>query len=98
MWPPLIEAFYLLAAVPMGQEGLWEIISREAVSLLPLDATDFPRMRELMQKYKDRRMDLADAALIRTAEREGIRRIFTVDQKDFSVYRLHGRVKPSLLP
>jgi predicted nucleic acid-binding protein len=43
-------------------------------------------------------MDLADAALIRVAEREGIRKIFTVDRKDFSVYRLHGRVRPAIVP
>ena len=42
--------------------------------------------------------DNADAALLRVAEREGIRKIFTVDRRDFSVYRLHGRIRPALLP
>jgi uncharacterized protein len=46
-------------------------------------------MRELMSKYANLPMDLADAALVRVAEREGIRKIFTVDRRDFSVY-LHG--------
>jgi len=55
-------------------------------------------MRELMRKYSNRPMDLADAALLRVAEREGIRKIFTVDRRDFSVYRLHGRVRPRFLP
>jgi Phage integrase family len=32
------------------------------------------------------------------AEREGIRKIFTVDRRDFSVYRIHGRIRPSILP
>jgi uncharacterized protein len=98
VWPPLTEAFCLLADMPRGQEAIWEMMSRGVVSLLPLGPADLPRMRELMQKYKDRPMDLADAALIRAAEREGIRKIFTVDRKDFSVYRLHSRVQPSLLP
>jgi predicted nucleic acid-binding protein len=43
-------------------------------------------------------MDLADAALVRVAEREGIRKIFTVDREDFSVSRLHGRVRPNIIP
>ena len=98
VWPPLTEAFYLLADMPKGQEALWEMMRRGVMGLLPLGQADLPRMRELMQKYKDRPMDLADAALIRAAEREGIRKIFTVDRKDFSVYRLHGRMQPSLLP
>ena len=43
-------------------------------------------------------MDLADAALVRVAEREGIRKVFTVDRSDFSVYRLHGRVALAIIP
>jgi predicted nucleic acid-binding protein len=51
-----------------------------------------------MIKYADRPMDLADAALLRVAEREGIRRIFTVDRSDFTVYRLYGRIGLEILP
>ena len=98
VWPPVTEAMYLLGDLPKAQEALWEMLSRGALQLLPLDHTDVPRMRELMNKYADRPMDLADAALVRVAEREGIRKIFTVDRKDFGVYRLHGRVRPSLIP
>ena len=71
---------------------------RGVLQFLPLDLTDVPRMRELMSKYADRSMDLADAALIRVAQREGIRKIFTVDRKDFTVYRLYGRLRPHIIP
>ena len=40
------------------------------------------------RKYRDLPMDMADAALVRVAEREGIRRVLTLDHRDFSVYRL----------
>ena len=43
-------------------------------------------------------MDLADAVLIRIAEREGIRKIFTVDKRDSAVYRIHGRMRPTIIP
>jgi predicted nucleic acid-binding protein len=98
VWPPLTEAMYLLGDLPRAQEALWEMLERGALHLFPLDSGDAPRMRELMRKYANRPMDLADAALLRVAEREGIRRIFTVDRRDFSVYRLHGRIKPTLFP
>ena len=98
VWPPVTEAMYLLGDLPKAQEALWEMLARGVLQLLPLDHTDVPRMRELMSKYADRPMDLADAALVRVAEREGIRKIFTVDRKNFGVYRLHGRVRPSLIP
>jgi predicted nucleic acid-binding protein len=98
VWPPLTEAMYLLAEQPRAQEALWEMLARGALQLLALDAGDAPGIRELMRKYANRPMDLADAALLRVAEREGIRKIFTVDRRDFSVYRLHGRVRPTIIP
>lgn len=98
VWPPVTEAMSLLGDVPKAQEALWEMLTRGVLQLLPLDHTDVPRIRELMSKYADLPMDLADAALVRVAEREGIRKIFTVDGKDFGVYRLHGRVRPNLIP
>ena len=97
VWPAVTEAMYLLADVSGAQDILWEMLDRGPLQLLPLYATDVPRMRELMRKYADRPMDMADAALLRAAEREGIRKIFTIDRKDFSVYRLHNRLRPVLL-
>jgi predicted nucleic acid-binding protein len=98
VWPPLVEAMYLLSDQLAAQEALWEMLERGAVLLLPFDSSDIPRTRELMRKYANRPMDLADAALIRVAEREGLRKIFTVDRRDFSVYRLHNRTRPILIP
>jgi hypothetical protein len=70
-----------------AQDGLWEMIETGAVEILPLGVEDVPRMRELMRKYRDLPMDLADAALVRVAERERQRRIFTIDRRDFQIYR-----------
>ncbi|MGE3595451.1 MAG: hypothetical protein AB7N70_07850 [Dehalococcoidia bacterium] len=41
-------------------------------------------MAELMEKYQDRPMDLADASLVAAAERLEQRRIFTLDD-DFHI-------------
>ena len=98
LWPPFTEAMDLLSDLLKAQEALWEMLERGAVELLPLGAADAPRIRELMRKYRDLPMDLADAALLRVAEREGLREIFTADRKDFSVYRLHNRIRPTLIP
>ena len=59
---------------------------------------DCLRMRELMWKYRDLPMDLADAALVRVAERERIRRIFTVDRRDFGIYRPYRLGRCEILP
>lgn len=45
-----------------------------------------------MSKYHDLPMDFADATLVAVAEAENISTIFTLDHKDFKVYRTkHGR-------
>jgi predicted nucleic acid-binding protein len=43
-------------------------------------------------------MDVADAALVAVAEREGVRTVFSVDRGDFTVYRLHGRSRFTVIP
>jgi len=96
-WPVVTEAMYLLADTPGGQEALWTLLQSGAVVLRDLGKLDVPRMRELMLKYRDLPMDLADASLVRLAERDGMRDIFTVGG-DFSVYRLHGSQRFRLVP
>ena len=98
VWPAITEAMFLLERLPAGQEAVWDMLERRAVRLLPLSEDDVPRMRELMRKYRNRPMDTADAALVRVAEREGLRRILTVDRRDFEVYRIHGRGRFEILP
>jgi hypothetical protein len=87
VWPVLTEAMYLLSFSWKAQEALWEMLERGVIVLLPLAGEELSRMRELMKKYKDLPMDLADAALVAVAEREKIRRIFTLDRRDFEMYR-----------
>jgi len=48
-------------------------------------------------KYADLPMDYADAALVVLAERFGARQVFTLDRKDFAVYRV-GRARLRVLP
>lgn len=67
------------------------------VTLLSIDDTDAPDLKRLMLKYADRPMDLADATLVRLAEREGLTTILTV-HRDFEVYRIGGRKAFRVLP
>ena len=87
VWPVLTEAMYLLNFSWEAQSALWEMVEAGAVEILPLGNNDIPRMKELMRKYRDLPMDLAAAALVRVAERERLRRIFTLDRRDFQIYR-----------
>jgi predicted nucleic acid-binding protein len=98
VWPAFTEAMYLLRGSWLAQKALWSRLETDALALAPLDEVDAPRLRELMEKYRDLPMDLADAALVRVAEREDLTTIFTLDRKHFSTYRAGRRRRFSVLP
>ncbi len=98
VWPAFTEAMYLLRSSANAQRALWDMLGGGSVHLMELGPEDCPRMRELMWKYQDLPMDLADAALVRVAERERIRRVFTVDRHDFEIYRPYRLGRFQILP
>lgn len=98
VWPALTEAMYLLNFSWRAQDALWELVSDGTLRLLTLESDDHRRMRDLMRKYRMLPMDLADAALVAVAERERIRRVFTIDRRDFSIYRPAKLGKFMILP
>ena len=98
VWPAFTEAMYLLRGSWLAQKALWSRLETDALALAPLDEVDAPRLRELMERYRDLPMDLADAALVRVAEREDLTTIFTLDRKHFSTYRAGRRRRFSVLP
>ena len=97
-WPAFTEAMYLLGFSWQGQSALWEMLEMESIRLATLDHQDAQRMKALMHKYRDLPMDLADAGLVRVAEREKLSRIFTLDRRHFRVYRPAGVGRFMLLP
>jgi predicted nucleic acid-binding protein len=56
--------------------------------MLALTAADARPIAAIMKKYCDVRIQLADAALVHLAVRDGVDTVFTLDRRDFSVYRL----------
>jgi len=98
VWPVLTEALYLLGSWSRGQEALLEMVEDGALEVAPLDRDDVPRIRALMKKYSDQPMDVADAALVRVAERDHLTRILTLDRRDFSIYRLGRLGKFDIVP
>jgi len=57
------------------------------VKVFDLEQTHYPRIEQLMEKYRDLPMDLADASLVILAEELGQGRILSVDYRDFNTYR-----------
>lgn len=98
-WPCLAEVMHLA-----GREGGWamrELIVKYIMADLLRLHTPTPeetaRIFALMEQYKDRPMDLADASLVALAEVRGDIQIFSIDS-DFYVYRLANGSALEVLP
>jgi predicted nucleic acid-binding protein len=66
--------------------------------LLPLDEADLSGIAAILAKYRGLRIQLADACLVHLANREGIKTMFTVDQRDFGVLRMARGKKFRVIP
>ncbi len=86
-WPVLTEAFYFLSGWDRGQSKLWEFVLSGGVHVREIPEDLHRRIYELLKKYSDNPMDLADASLVAIAEHHKINKIFTLDRKDFLRYR-----------
>ncbi len=97
-WAVLTEAAYLLGHSIDAQEALFALVERGAVAIAPLVSEDLPAIRKLMRTYSDLPMDFADATLVHLAKKLGANTIFTLDSRDFSVYRIAGRKHLKIIP
>jgi len=97
-WPVITEAVWLLRAYPSAVQQLLRSIGNGFLQLLPLEGAEAKPIADVMKKYADLRPQVADAALVYLADREGIDTIFTLDQRDFSVYRSVRKKAFRILP
>ena len=95
----ITEAAYVLAASPRHQRAVLEWVqrAREAGMLSVEAVVDHAAIAAILERYSDLPCDYADATLIALAEKTGVAAIATIDQRDFSVYRIKGRKRFRLL-
>lgn len=86
--PVLTEAFHMLGPGSIGSDRLREFIAKGGLSVWWFGAPTLSRAFELMEVYADHPMDLADASLIVAAETLAIRKVFTINRRDFTAYRV----------
>ncbi len=93
--PPLLtceavitEACFLLQDVYEGEEAVMNLISQKIISIPFQLNDDSEAIRELMKRYQNVPMSLADACLVRMSELISGSCVLTLDS-DFLVYRKH---------
>jgi hypothetical protein len=86
--PVLTEAFHLLGPESAGAQRLMDFVGEGGLTIWFLDDPGLVRAFELMRRYENVPMDFADATLVAAAEAITAQRVFTLDRRDFEVYRV----------
>jgi predicted nucleic acid-binding protein len=86
--PVIVETCFFIDAAGKGR--LLEWAQRGAIAVADVPVNCYTEIGAIIRKYADRKIDLADATLVWLANHSGMRDILTVDETDFSVYRLKG--------
>jgi uncharacterized protein len=97
-WTVLTEVAWLLKRTDGGIPSLMQLLSGGLIVPLELDAAAPAAISDLAIKYADLHPDLADLTLVYLAEREGIETVFTLDRRDFTIYRNPRRQAFRLIP
>jgi uncharacterized protein len=104
---PLLLPVVLLAEIDfllnkrLGPDAALEFaenLGGDGFQLVSLSEDDLPRCRELLRDYKDLNIGLADATVVATAERLGVFRLLSTDERHFRTIKPRGATHFTLLP
>ncbi|MEM8961611.1 MAG: PIN domain-containing protein [Acidobacteriota bacterium] len=92
-WPVVTETSHLLSRrIGIRSQTTFLLSLADGASeVFDVHLVHMPRLVELMEKYRDLPMDLADASLVLLAEQLEHGRILSTDQRDFRTYRWKQR-------
>jgi predicted nucleic acid-binding protein len=93
----ITEASYLLEFSSDAQRALLSFVAEGRVEIAEFDGLSVGKANALMAKYGDLPMDFADATLVVLGELLETTTVFTLDRRDFGVYRV-GRRKFKIVP
>ncbi len=97
-WPVLTEAAYLLRNEQGGFAAIGKLVRTGSITLVDLDEDALAWIIDFLDRYASAGAQLADAALMYIAERDGIDTVFTLDRRDFSIYRTTGGKALRIVP
>jgi predicted nucleic acid-binding protein len=86
-WTVLAEAAWLLRHTHDGLQRLMLLVSEGIIACPPLSSSAAAWIADREKRYRDLRPQLADLTLLYLAETEQITTVFTLDRRDFLVFR-----------
>lgn len=97
-WPVVTEAAWMLRTSPRAVKRMLGSIQSGILELAEFSSSEAGRIAEILKRYESLRPQFAHAALVYLAQRESIDTIFTLDRRDFSVYRSRANKPFRLIP
>ena len=97
-WLVITEAAWLLRRTHRGPQSVLALLESGLIVCFELDPDAAEWMRAFLDRYADLRPQLADASLVYVAERLGTDVVFTLDRRDFVVFRNSSGRPFRLLP
>ncbi len=105
--PPLLLSPFVLAELDYllmrhigrrAQAALLDEVARGAYQLEPFGAADVARAKEVIERYADLEIGLADASIVVLARRHAVTEVLTLDQRQFRAMRIERRRQFKVLP
>lgn len=81
-----------------SRRAFLEGIAHDGPAIVEVPPEAYAELARTMQRYKERDIDFADAALLWLAEQTGYRAVLTVDETDFRRFRLKGGGRLEIVP
>ena len=97
-WPVVTEVLWLLRGNDLAVRGLFRGFADGLWALAPLGGEALPWLEAFLERYRKLGAQLADACLVYLAERHGIDTVFSLDYRDFSVYRYKKSKSLKIVP
>jgi predicted nucleic acid-binding protein len=88
-WPVVSESIFLLGGRADRIKTLLEMFASGAIHIASLgsESTVIEWLEAFYERFNEHAPDLADATLMYLAERDSLTKIFTLDTRDFAIYR-----------
>ena len=97
-WLVLAEADWLLRPSPVAIQHMLSWVHSGMIQVMPIGEESVPWTMTFLRKYQRLKPQMADASLVYLAEVHDTDTVFTLDRRDFSVFRFGRNRSFRILP
>ena len=97
-WAVLTEAHWLIRHNKIAVESLFSMIEGGLLQVVHLPSESTVWLKDYLLRYHHIGAQIADVSLCYLAETQNLNTIFTLDRRDFGIYRIKNNQVLSIIP